>query len=373
MNKKFTIDESDKVTVKIIKNRYMDFLKDPNVVGVAVGRKIRDGKVTDEPCITFFVAKKIVNEKKILPEFLLPQTLEEDAVEVQSDVVETGHIYAYAAHTSRERPAVPGASIGHVDVTAGTLGAIVIDDKSKTQVILSNNHVLADSNRASTNDDILQPGKADGGTVPNDVIGNLLRFKTIDFAGGTNYIDAAICSVKKPNYISNTPHDGIPAPSPKTQAVGLLFAGSSTQTIINPIGIVLNELKISLPAGSTIEGSIGMNVQKTGRTTGGTTNTIKNINATVRVNYGSAGEAVFSDQIVTGDMSDGGDSGSLVVKGGAGAPDEPPDKPPTKPGPCPCGIFALVDPQLDYTTSKIVFNAFKAKRLAKKELKNKKQ
>lgn len=58
--------------------------------------------------------------------------------------------------------------------------------------------------------------------------------------------------------------------------------------------------------------TVGTVVKKTGRTTNFTTGKITVINATVDVNYGGK-VARFKDQIVTTNMSAGGDSGSLVV------------------------------------------------------------
>lgn len=58
---------------------------------------------------------------------------------------------------------------------------------------------------------------------------------------------------------------------------------------------------------------VGTIVQKTGRTTNYTTGRITAINATINVNYGGGNVARFKDQIVTTNMSAGGDSGSLVT------------------------------------------------------------
>jgi hypothetical protein len=64
---------------------------------------------------------------------------------------------------------------------------------------------------------------------------------------------------------------------------------------------------------------VGDIVEKTGRTTNFTTGKILAIHATVDVNYGGGRVARFADQIVTSNMSAGGDSGSLVcdIKEGA--------------------------------------------------------
>jgi hypothetical protein len=57
-------------------------------------------------------------------------------------------------HQRNTRPLLIGASVGHVDVTAGTIGAFV--RRGKDVGILSNNHVLANENDASAGDPILQ-------------------------------------------------------------------------------------------------------------------------------------------------------------------------------------------------------------------------
>jgi hypothetical protein len=58
---------------------------------------------------------------------------------------------------------------------------------------------------------------------------------------------------------------------------------------------------------------IGTLVQKTGRTTSYTTGRVTAINATVNVNYGGGKVAKMCRQIVTTNMSAGGDSGSLLL------------------------------------------------------------
>ena len=79
-------------------------------------------------------------------------------------------------------PATPGYSLGHHNITAGTLGCLVRDirrcycklekdcgcsatrqERSGNYLILSNNHILADSNQAQLGELILQSGPVDGG------------------------------------------------------------------------------------------------------------------------------------------------------------------------------------------------------------------
>src|SRR5256886_9583239 len=103
---------------------------------------------------------------------------------------------AFSDPTTRQRPAPMGFSVGHPAITAGSIGARVTDGVNV--YILSNNHVLANSNDASIGDPELQPGAYDGGAAPADQIATLAAFKAIDFSGGGNPIDAAIARVTVP-------------------------------------------------------------------------------------------------------------------------------------------------------------------------------
>ena len=56
-----------------------------------------------------------------------------------------------------------------------------------------------------------------------------------------------------------------------------------------------------------------MRIQKSGRTTGLTTGEILQVDVTVNVQYGAGRIAQFTDQLLAGAMSQGGDSGSAVL------------------------------------------------------------
>ncbi len=205
---------------------------------------------------------------------------------VATSVLVTGLIMARSDEQSKARPAPIGFSVGHPDITAGTIGARV-KDASGNIYILSNNHVLANSNDANIGDETLQPGPFDGGTAA-DVIGTLADYEVISFSG-SNLMDAAISLVNGANLNGATPSDeGYGAP------------------------------------GTTVKSaSLGMLVQKYGRTTGHTEGQVAEINVTVNVCYVCANpictrcaqSARFTDQIgiSDGDFSAGGDSGSLIV------------------------------------------------------------
>ncbi|HMH49116.1 MAG TPA: hypothetical protein VK548_02710, partial [Candidatus Acidoferrum sp.] len=97
-------------------------------------------------------------------------------------------------HLRRNRPLRIGGSIGHIRVTAGTLGCFVRDRTAGATLILSNNHVLADENRAKPGDPIIQPGDLDGGKAPSDRVGTLERFVRLK-RSGANLVDCAVCTL----------------------------------------------------------------------------------------------------------------------------------------------------------------------------------
>jgi hypothetical protein len=76
---------------------------------------------------------------------------------------------------------------------------------------------------------------------------------------------------------------------------------------------VLDEILEIGTVSGTLEATLGMAVRKSGRTTALTTGTINVLDATVNVSYGTGRTAQFDNQLIAGPMSQGGDSGSLVV------------------------------------------------------------
>jgi len=60
---------------------------------------------------------------------------------------------------------------------------------------------------------------------------------------------------------------------------------------------------------------VGMAIKKSGRTTGLNTGQILQVDVTVNVQYDAGRIAIFTDQLMAGAMSQGGDSGSAVLDG----------------------------------------------------------
>lgn len=258
-----------------------------NVVGVAAALKMTRGKPTKKWSLVVLVEEKR-KEADVPKGSMVPGQVEG----VPTDVVEVGTIEPLVFNT-KVRPALPGFSIGHHNITAGTFGCLVRDirrcwcglekDRGPARhecpsdyLILSNNHVLAATNQAEVGDLILQPGPFDGGVFPADGVATLERFEPIVFGGsGYNLVDAAVA---RPSFSRNV-----------------------TGSII---GLVL-------PRGVG-QAAVGDLVVKAGRTTQVTTGRVLAVNATVLVFFG-VGVAQFRHQIITTAMAAGGDSGSLLM------------------------------------------------------------
>jgi hypothetical protein len=307
--------------VSALKRTHWETLRsDRNVVGAAFGQRHAHGQRTDTPAMVIYVMKKVPSPS-LPPGRRLPRRmyLGGDCVEV--DVVETGPFFAYS-FTARERPAVTGISVGHIAITAGTIGPVVTDNTDGSACILSNNHVLANENAATVGDAIVQPGPFDGGTDPADRIATLKRFVMINPTGST--VDCAIAQVTANGaavVADAVKNNLMPTANPNHPAVGLLFAGSCNRTLMCKMSNVVSQLNISFPAGqgSVVDPTVGMNVEKVGRTTEYQTSTITEIDVTATVNYGgNISSATLTDLFATKWMSDPGDSGSLVCQGGAG-------------------------------------------------------
>lgn len=296
--------------------------RDANISGAAFGRRVVGKGRAEGPALVIYVKKKLSLEA-IPPSVQLPRKIYVGNDPIEVDVVETGPFYTLA-FTARERPAPSGISIGHVNVTAGTLGCLVEDSTDGSLCILSNNHVLADGNNASVGDAIIQPGSMDGGSSPADDIAQLKRFVPVDCTG-TNRVDAAIGQVNNAaDVVAQFKNNLMDYPSATHPAIGLLFAGGGGRTILNPISDVMTQLDIAFLAGAGAIGTadVGMAVEKVGRTTEYTTGEVMEIDATVSVGPYACGNATFENQIATCTMACGGDSGSVVCAGGEGVCEE---------------------------------------------------
>ena len=245
-----------------------------NILGVGYGAKVTDGRVSETTALRVYVKTKL-SRRRLRADEAVP----EEVGTMLTDVVPVGDVTVF------ERPVRCGVSIGHPDTTAGTLGCLVRVDGADELFILSNNHVIAEVNRAALGDPILEPGPADGGT---EAIAELSDFEVIKPWGEANTMDAAIARVFDPNDVE-----------PSIEVIG---------GIQNP----------------PLEAALYQSVRKHGRTTQHTVGVIMDVSADLWVRVRPQEMAWFEDQIavvgVGGDFSQPGDSGSLVVDAVTRAP-----------------------------------------------------
>ena len=190
-----------------------------------------------------------------------------------------------AANPYQSRNMNFGVSGGNVnDISSafccsGTLGSLV--HAGTTQYVLSNNHVLSRQDQAVAGEDISQPGLVDNGCQPATHVADFTRAVKLG-----NNVDCAIAQIRAGTMNSN---------------------GS-----IQGIGTISSVVKAP---------SVGLAVEKSGRTTGTTKGTIGSINTSVNVQYqircgqGKKYVVSYTNQVVvnSGSFSAGGDSGSLIL------------------------------------------------------------
>ena len=298
------------VIAYIIKQHKKELLKKSNVVGVAAGKKISNGKQVEHDGYALVV---FVKEKLPVESLGKNDIIAETVGGIPTDIVEIGEVKALST-TGYYRPAPGGVSIGHWAITAGTLGAVVIDNITNLKMILSNNHVLANSNNANVGDVIYQPGPVDGGTS-SKVIARLGRFVKIRFPGegSDEESDCLVATVvlKISNFISNLLGRSTRLTAVVETTNNLMDAALAEP--VNQSDLIQEQYNLGSIIGTagTVPGDV---VTKSGRTTDVTEGTVQYINATISVSYGNNRTATFDDQIVANHMSAGGDSGSVVCK-----------------------------------------------------------
>lgn len=195
------------------------------------------------------------------------------------------------------------------DCCGGTLGALV-KDANGNEYILSNNHVLAESDQGKIGDTIIQPGLIDDACRPLDQPGSTVRAvgtlkAYLPLATSSTNVDAALAAV--------TPG----AVDPTGSILGLGAAGTGANGSIGAAPPMAGTGEALTAANLD-----GLKVAKSGRTTGLTCSTVAAVDLAVEIDYyKDCAESqpyttkLFTDQIgIAGNsFSDSGDSGALVV------------------------------------------------------------
>lgn len=195
------------------------------------------------------------------------------------------------------------------DCCGGTLGALV-EDTEHNQYVLSNNHVLAESDQGRIGDTIDQPGLIDDACRPLSQPGSTVRSigtlrYYVPLATNQSNVDAALAAA---------------APGALDSSGSILQLGPASPGMNAPLGAAppvagsgeaLNAANLN-----------GLRVVKSGRTTGLTCSTVDSIDLAVKVDYykDCAETQPYYTKTFTGQIgisgnsfSDSGDSGALIV------------------------------------------------------------
>lgn len=272
-------------------------IESPGILGVGLSTGGETSGIPGQPALVVYVEHEAQQEqvRREMVDLMGIQAAARDNLPVEIEV--TGEIEPYS-NRAKFRPAPAGVSVGHFRITAGTIGGWARGTGSRANrlLLVSNNHVLADSNRGRFGDSVIQPGRADRGMNTRDRIAILERFVTINFGrGGVNYVDCAT---------------GWCWPS-RVRRDHVYHSNSSARFF--KVGSAITQPRVNTVVG------------KTGRTTNLTQGLIRAVGVSINVNFGSAGVAHFRDQFSvrstgSGTFSAGGDSGSIVWAWRSGLP-----------------------------------------------------
>jgi hypothetical protein len=294
------------------------FLAKDNVVACGVGYKIKGDQQTTTPSVVVSVTHKVPADQ-LKPGDLIPPAVDG----VPTDVVETGEVVAFGiSRTTAMRPVRPGLSISSLNGPTGTVGCIV--RRGDQLFLLSNNHVLGRLNDAKPGDAVIQPGGADGGLIA-DQVGTFVQYTPITFLSATE-ADAVItgagaqsaepqgCAAIIQSILSSLtgssgPTPGIKPPPlpPQGNMVDAAIAAPTSNNLLDP-----NIIDIGAPPQGIAFAKLGMQVFKSGRTSGVTEGIVTQVDVDINVKYDDR-VARFTNQIIITPFSKPGDSGSLIL------------------------------------------------------------
>ncbi|MDU0201688.1 MULTISPECIES: hypothetical protein [Paenibacillus] len=240
----------------------------------------------------------VYTQKKIVPSSMnsLKGTLAKAGSSVPIRFVSAGEFKRHVAapkpkaakiggYQGKHRPVPGGVSLGKVDPDSTGTGGLIVT-KNNQLYILSNNHVLV-KNNTSASVTTVQPGPADGGQAPADTLGRLFEFTKL-IPNGVNFQDSAL-------------------------------AKPTSNSLLNPRYLIRASGRLITVPGHVNTYPVGLQLMKSGRTSGFVRGTIEANHADVRVTYGGTlGVLTFRNQLVIrgtrGPVSLPGDSGSVWLR-----------------------------------------------------------
>jgi len=307
---KLSPEEQWKTLVEALRLNRRRLLRIPGVTAVDLGYKISGGFFTDTLALRVHVERKLPDNSlktifKDRPYDFIPKKEKPPAdaecfdlrgYDVPMDVIEADYKPVQLAELPRPRmvverpqdsekvdrrrrldPLVGGISIGSPQVPAGTLGALVWDDKDGSVCILSNWHVLSGDLQAEVGTPCFQPGRFDQGTS-SDIVARLKRWSF------DNQTDAALAE------LTGSRH----------------YCAGEIVSMFQQISGVADPY-------------LGMIVRKSGRSTGHTWGFVDGLYFSAALKYSNGVVQVFEEQIHIApaepdvQISEAGDSGSVWV------------------------------------------------------------
>ena len=301
------VDPEWKKLINAFQANRRSILSVPGVTAVDIGYKIAKGAFTNDLAIRAHVKRKLPKSafKGRLHDYFRnakdPKTKAtgfdlEGGYDVLTDVIEGDYKLAQTAGSPRPGtvlekpqeadtvdprrrldPLVGGISIGSLQTPAGTLGALVWDNTDGSVCILSNWHVLSGDLRAEAGNPCFQPGRLDQGRS-SDVVANLKRWSF------DRQTDAAIAELNGSRHYC---------------------AGEILSLFQQITGVA--------------QPSLGMLVQKFGRSTGFTWGFVDGLYFSSTIEYNNGIVQTFEDQIHIAPPEEGsrisepGDSGAVWV------------------------------------------------------------
>ena len=259
---------------------------DENLVGMGIGYKTIRGNSTNHLCLKFYVSEKLSSDT-VRSEKLVPPKIKLGRLgEFLTDVEAIGSIELESLKF-RMRPVLGGYSIGHQAGGCGSIACLVRKrGEPDKKFILSASHVIAASGTGTKGDKVLQPGTIDYENV-DGFLAKLYEWVPFDFSPlFSAHVDAAIAG-------------------PVTD--------EDCSTLIAEID--------SPPSGTRDFSSlsIGMQIQKVGRTTRRTTGKVRDREFRTSISYKDPrtesviGNVNYENLILCTNYSKQGDSGALVL------------------------------------------------------------
>ena len=186
--------------LSISKNIYDDLTKLSNVNGIGIGYKFINSTNTGELSLHVLVEKKVdksvLGSKNLVPKNYM--NVKTDVIEIgkvhshklidRIRPLEGGYSIGPAGYNW-------AGTLGCI-VTRGTTPNI-------EYFLLSNNHVFSDGGIVPIGNPILQPAVLDRGISSTDKVAILSEVINIDFSGGINKVDCAIAKVTDPSIVTN--------------------------------------------------------------------------------------------------------------------------------------------------------------------------